>query len=198
MIDKVNDQLSALLDDELNERECELLLTRLSKDPQLREVWGRYSLIGDCMRGNLPEPVSPRMAGRIADAIARNEAPLEALPVRHGARWQPFAGLAIAASVAAVAIVMLSNPPSSAPGSEPAAVASVAEDSYTVPVINMREQASAAMRERLNLYQVSHSEVVGPLQRRSILTQISGDAEALSPGDGPGESADREDIGEQQ
>ncbi len=46
------------------------------------------------------------------------------------------------------------------------------------------------MRERLNLYQVSHSEFAGPLQRRAILTQISGDDETLSS-----EEGSREDSG---
>lgn len=115
------------------------------------------------------------------------------LPAKSGARWRPVAGIAIAASVAVVAIVTLNTPESTAPEFIAAPIASVAEDSYTVPVINMREQASAAMRERLNLYQVSHSEFAGPLQRRSILTQISGDAAALSPDEGS-----REDTGERQ
>ncbi len=73
MIDKINDQLSAMLDDELDERECELLLSRVSRDPQLRGVWERYALIGDCIRGSVPEFVAPAMAGRIADAVASNE-----------------------------------------------------------------------------------------------------------------------------
>lgn len=193
MIDKINDQLSAMLDDELDARECELLLTRLGKDPQLRDVWERYSLIGDCIRGGLPDYVAPGMAARIADAVAMNEAPLTKLPAKSGARWRPVAGVAIAASVAVVAIATLNTPESTAPEFIAAPVASVAEDSYTVPVINMREQASAAMRERLNLYQVSHSEFAGPLQRRAILTQISGDTSALSPDDGS-----REDTGERQ
>ena len=194
MIDKINDQLSAMLDDELDERECELLLGRLGKDPQLREVWERYALIGDCLRGSVPDVIAPGMAGSIADAVARNETPIVALPVNRGARWRPFAGLAIAASVAVLAIVTLSNPDSpGAPELNAPSIAGVADESYTVPVINMQEQVSAAMRERLNLYQVSHSEFAGPLQRRAILTQISGDGETLFP-----EGVSRKDAGERQ
>ena len=192
MIDKINDQLSAMLDDELDERECELLLTRMGRDPGLRDVWERYSLIGDCVRGNLPEYIASDMAGRVAAAVARNEAPLSVLPATRSSRWRPAAGIAIAASVAVLAIVTLGNPDSSAPEFSSPSVASAAEDSYTVPVINMREQVSAAMRERLNFYQVSHSEFAGPLQRRAVLTQISGDAEPL-PDDDSGE-----DMGERQ
>lgn len=190
MIDKINDQLSAMLDDELDERECELLLSRVSRDPQLRGVWQRYALIGDCIRGSVPEFVAPAMAGRIAAAVASNGTPVAVLKPARGARWRPLAGAAIAASVAALAIVTLGDlgSPASQPNTVP--VASLAEDSYIVPVVSRNEQVSAAMRERLNLYQVSHSEFAGPLQRRAILTQISGDDETLSS-----EEGSREDSG---
>ena len=145
------------------------------------------------MRGSLPDHIAPDMAKRVSKAVAGLEKLPPAAVADTGSRWRPVAGLAIAASVAVLAIVTLGNPDSSGPGIDASPVTAVAEDSYTVPVINMREQVSAAMRERLNLYQVSHSEFAGPLQRSAILSQMSGDMETQRT-----EEVSREDVGESQ
>lgn len=179
MTNQVKDQVSALLDDELEARECALLLARFSKDEELKATWERYSLIGDCIRGNLPAHLSADMAKRIASEIEKNPVAAKGLPAARSALWRPVAGLAVAASVAAVALISLGNLDRNVPGVLPETgaplAASADEESYTVPVINMREQASASLRERLNLYQVSHSEVAGPMQRRSLISQMASD-----------------------
>lgn len=191
MTDQVKDQVSALLDDELEARECALLLARFSKDDELKATWERYSLIGDCIRGNLPTHLATGMAERVARELEKNAVAANALPVSRAAIWRPLAGLAVAASVAIVALISLNSTERVLPTATP--VASLAEEeSYTVPVINMREQASASLRERLNLYQVSHSEFAGPMQRRSLISQMASD-EALEDLDAPEQnSAERE------
>jgi len=171
MTDQLKDQMSALLDDELEARECSLLIARLSRDDSLRATWERYSLIGDCIRGNLPEQFAPGLAGRVAAEIERN--PVSSR--QRAAIWRPLAGVAVAASVAVVALLSLSSPDSNLPAVSAPVAMSADEESYTVPVVNMREQASASLRERLNLYQVSHSEFAGPMQRRSLLSQMASD-----------------------
>ncbi len=175
MTDQVKDQISALLDDELDARESGLLLVRLGKDSELTAVWERYNLIGDCIRGSLPDRIIPGFADRVAEAIGRNEAAEQVVHASRSKRWRPAAGLAVAASVAMVALIALNSPRSPNPEFAAPPNLSAAQESYTVPVINMREQASAALRERLNLYQVSHSEFAGPMQRRSLISQIARD-----------------------
>jgi hypothetical protein len=51
MRDEIGEQLSALVDDELDEIERPLLLGRLQRDTGLREILGRYQLISEVMRG---------------------------------------------------------------------------------------------------------------------------------------------------
>lgn len=175
MTEQVKDQISALLDDELDVRECDLLLARLLRDDELKDTWERYSLIGDCIRGTLPGHKMRRVALRVAAHVQGSPVRPPAAAGRRAGIWRPLAGLTVAASVAVIAIVSLRSPESSlTPVGAPAAI--IAEqDSYTVPMINLREQASASLRERLNLYQVSHSEFAGPMQRRSLLSQIASD-----------------------
>jgi len=44
-------QLSALFDGELPQEQAGMVIRRALKDPALRVTWGRYALIGACLRG---------------------------------------------------------------------------------------------------------------------------------------------------
>ena len=65
-------QLSALFDNELPPAQAELVIRRVLKDPALRASWGRYALIGACVRGEplavaLPQvDVAARIRARLA------------------------------------------------------------------------------------------------------------------------------------
>lgn len=101
--EQVLEQLSALADDELDAAEARLLLARIEREPALREAWSRYHLAGEAMRGNLSRFHFPELAGRVMSALEREPAP--AAP-RRMPRWlKPAAGLAVAATVATVAVL---------------------------------------------------------------------------------------------
>ncbi len=104
MTDILNEQLSALVDGELPDDQVALLLARMEREPELRRRWASYHLIGDALRGHLPERIDSGLADRVAAALADEPAPV---PGRGGLpRWlQPVAGAAIAATVAVVAIL---------------------------------------------------------------------------------------------
>jgi sigma-E factor negative regulatory protein RseA len=55
MTDRKNESLSALCDGECDELEVRRVLNQFSSDPDLREQWRRYHLLGSIMR---EEPVS--------------------------------------------------------------------------------------------------------------------------------------------
>lgn len=103
------EQLSALVDDELDADHTRGALDALGGDEALRESWGRYHLIGAAIRDaeSVTEPAS-----------------VVALPVRR--RSAPLAGLAIAASVAALALALVLLPARDAGQGTPAIAASVA------------------------------------------------------------------------
>jgi sigma-E factor negative regulatory protein RseA len=105
MTQKLREQISALCDHELPEGEHELLLRRFSVEKSLRLHWERYHLIGAAMRKELPVVDSRGLADRVMASLQT-----EAVPAPEQARVMPsllrgFAGMAIAATVAAVAIV---------------------------------------------------------------------------------------------
>src|SRR5216684_5454902 len=109
MSEQIREQVSAFLDGELPNSETELLLKRLTRDPELRESFGRYALIGESLRGGTHARLSQGFPGRVNRAI--DGEPLVAGPAtvrsRSAVWWRPFAGAAVAAGVAAIAVVAL-------------------------------------------------------------------------------------------
>ena len=72
--------LSAYLDDEASLAERASGTRDLSRQPEARRRMGRYQLIGDAMRGDLPEQLYPGFANRVHQAISQNSLPS---PIRH-------------------------------------------------------------------------------------------------------------------
>ncbi|MCB1626046.1 MAG: sigma-E factor negative regulatory protein [Pseudomonadales bacterium] len=123
---QLNSQLSAMYDGELPAAECELLARRLARDTTLRDQWGRYALIGAALRSDQGVRLDDRIARRVAAVLAGGAQGDDAAYAlessgTHGAgiaapsrklaanrRWlRPVAGIGIAASVAAAAILLL-------------------------------------------------------------------------------------------
>jgi len=113
---KREQQLSVLMDDELEPGELQRALDELNGDSQLRDLWDRYHLIGDALRGEHLSRDAMSVAGRVRERLKREESPLPADPApptalipkarRVPRRWvTPLAGSALAASVALVALV---------------------------------------------------------------------------------------------
>jgi len=115
MTDKLNEKISALMDHQLSAPEVDDLAARMAHDPSLRNCWTRYHLIGDALRNNgqnnLPDGIKHDLAARVAKIID-TEAPLPIsldtyrhTKTRAAAFFKHLVGMAIAASVAMVAIV---------------------------------------------------------------------------------------------
>src|SRR5580704_6120381 len=111
MSEQIREQVSAFLDGELPDTETELLLKRLTRDGELRESFGRYALIGEAIRGTSRGYLTRGFAGRINFAIdGEPVTPIGQVERARAPRWwRPFAGVAVAAGVAAVAIVALQH-----------------------------------------------------------------------------------------
>ncbi|MFO1435478.1 MAG: sigma-E factor negative regulatory protein [Gammaproteobacteria bacterium] len=100
--------LSALTDGECSDLEANTALSA-AKDEDLRAAWTRYHLIGSVMRNELPRFMDKGFANRLQQAIA-SEPTVLAPRERPAQSWlRPVAGLAIAASVAAVAVLRVGN-----------------------------------------------------------------------------------------
>lgn len=103
----MNNNLSALIDGDLDEQAVRLVVDRLNRDEALRKDWSVYCLIGDAIRGDhqgSPDLVARVMAGLdeeptvLAPRASANESSRRSL-------WQSL--MPIAASVMGVAAVGL-------------------------------------------------------------------------------------------
>ncbi|NQX89133.1 MAG: sigma-E factor negative regulatory protein [Halioglobus sp.] len=101
MSERLNESLSALMDDEANELEIERVLSEASVENSLRAKWVRYNLV----RHSLDNHALPQVGWDISQRVKA------ALPAGHndGAaskRWlRPLTSFAVAASVATTVVV---------------------------------------------------------------------------------------------
>jgi sigma-E factor negative regulatory protein RseA len=183
MNEELDSQLSAMFDDELPPGECELLARRLSRDEPLKARWGRYAVISAVIRAERGVRLNAPLAGRVnavllaEPALAAQAAPRDRTATRLR-WWQPLAGSAVAAGVAAVSILWLqSHTPADAPlaarvvspaavGTAPAAPPQAA--SYTVPL--PKPPAALVPSTELANYVVAHSMFSPPVARRNLLS----------------------------
>lgn len=99
-----DERISALVDGETAEHEQSLAMDGLLTNDENRKTWGRYHLIGDTLKGNLPSGVDHEFSSRVMAAL--EDEPTVLAPSTARASWgQRAAGLAVAASVAAVAVL---------------------------------------------------------------------------------------------
>jgi len=187
MNEQLDSQLSAMFDDELPEAECELLARRLSRDEGVKARWRRYAVMGAAIRAERGVRLDANVAARVSAAISAEPA-LAGEEVRasssRGSRlmqrwWQPVAGTAVAAGVAAMSVLWLrSQAPlgtdaiiaqTSAPTEVAEQIVSVTPESYTTPAVNRRNSVPVA---ELANYVVAHSEFSAPLSRRNLLSAL--------------------------
>lgn len=111
MSDHDLERISAFVDGESPEGEISGLIDRLEHDAEMQKRWGRYHLIGDAMRNNLPSGMQTTLVSRVAKAL-ENEPPIIApytpLSRKYKSQSQrPTTGYAIAASIAIIGFVII-------------------------------------------------------------------------------------------
>lgn len=190
MSQKLREQLSALMDGELDDNEARFLLQRLSGDPELRGIWDRYhrcqSLISASDRADGDCALLERaFSSGVMDAIER-----EAQPEPQFGRWRdwmrPVAGLAVAASVATVALLGLQGERLGGGGETADVVPGPATDRPTWGSPARFQPAAVegnmSPEERdswqlLNTYRINHAEQTAGLRR------MEAEAESDAPDD---------------
>jgi len=169
MNDSIDEQLSALVDDELGREEFAFLVRRLpTSDRDLKKV-GRYFLIRDALRREIPDSGPIDLVGRVSSAL-HEEAPLTAV---HPRRWvrralRSVAGVAIAATVAGIAVSLWPVPDSSPTLDTPTAVVSATPDTGSAggaaiePVADIQwHQLDPQIQQRLSGYIANHTQHSG-------------------------------------
>jgi sigma-E factor negative regulatory protein RseA len=150
----LNEQLSALVDDELPGSEHDLLLRRIESDDQLYQRLSRYQLISDALQSHLPERVDPAFSRRVK-VLLRSE-PVLSRHSRLASLARPAAGLAVAASVAVMAVMSLQSAQQETPS--PAAVVASAPPPASDYLRVSDEPGNQLLDRKLDIYLVNHNE----------------------------------------
>lgn len=167
-------QISAFVDGELPDNESELLLRRMSQDAELRAQAARFMAIGGAIRGDLALPSAHKLRERIAVAMEAEPAPESARPAAVATQnrfMRPIAGVAVAASVAVVALVGLRQLGSTeqvpiAGYDDRSAVAIDGGTLYTEPPV--AEFVSDRPSDMLTQYYLSHGQQSANLGSRLV------------------------------
>lgn len=196
MTNKINEQLSILVDDELAEHDA--VLDRLRADPELQARWSRYHLIRDAITGHMPEQPLSDIANRVSHAVAKE--PVIIAPVHKRKRpkkqltfiMKQVGGLAIAATVSAVAVLIVqhtqdetSTTPTEIAAVQPqpqpqpqttaqAQLQSQPQSSAQVRYVTDTSGLDTAVQSKLSGYLVNHNEysVTGNMQGVLPYTRI--------------------------
>jgi sigma-E factor negative regulatory protein RseA len=174
------EHLSSLMDGELP-REAALFLTRrLFSDEAMCEKWERYHLIRDCIRQPGSKQVVTGLSVKLSASLDAEEAP-NAAPWRH-IRWlKPVSGLAIAASVALVAIMVTAPQPRLGPGEAGMALDIPANKPFVSPNTLAVSPASQAVSyapaeqansNRLNAYLLRHNQMARTAGRQGFVSFV--------------------------
>lgn len=188
MSESSRENLSSLMDGELDRKGRKFLLRRLAGDSAMKASWNRMHMVRACLhQENL---ASGNLVARVSAALDGEPTPSRSLPAR---LLRPVAGGAIAASVAVMAIVginssMLEQQGAVAPeGDEPGFVSRPTEldkpfTQSAVPVAYSEDRR--AQRQRISGYVMRHHQAAGSTGFVSwvpIVSDMDEDEEAVQP-----------------
>ena len=162
-------QISAFVDGELQDLEADLLLRRMSQDVELRAEVAKYLAIGRLVRSEPGPAATDRLHQRIAAVIDERPSETdESVNISEPSRKiRPLAGVAIAATVALVAIFALQQN-TEVDDLSTEGVISVANDAAVgdaVPTVD-------AQLERQRLYFRNHAETSSALGANGMNTRV--------------------------
>ena len=155
--------VSAYLDDEMTPGERHQSTRRLCREQEARLRLGRYQLIGDAIRGDLPEHLEAGFSGQVLQVLAREQE--QVASDRHwGLRelwywlWHPGPSVALSGALSVLVIaglwLYMDGMPEDASRVEASA--------HAVP---MSEEAMAQAQERqriLHSYLAAHAQAAAP------------------------------------
>src|SRR4051794_16731183 len=131
MNEQIHEQISALMDGELERDETRFLLKRLPGDRELSARWSRYHIARQALRRQDISALTPGFADAVMAKLDEVQPAVRPHGVGNWLRWG--AGGAIAASVAVAALVVTRPAGESSPGASSAAVRTVAQQGAPIP-----------------------------------------------------------------
>lgn len=202
---ELKEKLSVIIDEYSGDDASQKVLDDVLDDVNLQYQMRRYQMIGDVMRHELPDRIDLDLSHRIMSEVRKidseNPAPQRAPAVADGrslwswVKLKPFAGLAVAASVAMVSVSIWQSEPVSS-GQVPSVEGQTAsiesekiEKLARMPVqINavnvssslnegtrwLASEDSPALQQKLNGYLVNHTEYSIPMQGLIPQARVAG------------------------
>lgn len=157
----MNEKLSALMDGELNEAETSKILSQLEKDKDLRATWSRYHLAASALHDDITQLSNSGLADKVAKEIAAE--PFVVSPGwwrQSNKKAIKLAGsLAIAASVAAIAVISLQvDSPNQANPQSIASLEPISSGDFIRASGTRWRNGPSSTERALNMYLVEHSE----------------------------------------
>jgi len=179
-----NELLSALVDGELKGNELEQALQLLSTSDIAKVQFQRHQFVSDVLHGYVSQNRSVDLTGRITDALLDEPAILlttkrKALVIPFPTHlWKHATGLALAASVGAMAVMGVMNQPQNQliPVTPVASIESPAQPMIVAQTGNRWTVGEQEVEDRLNTYLVNHSEYAGASSVFSYARVVSYDA----------------------
>ncbi len=171
MTKHIDEQLSAFVDGELASKEADVLISKILDNDELRSRWANYHLVGHSIHGESTNNTVD-LSNSISAALANEPTVFAPQPRKRiiPAAFKQVAGMAIAATVAAAAVLMvqpeeqnLFNPAGSGNGN----VASITSKQNVVPVVENGVNWSVAqpsVASKLNTYLVNHNAYSTPVR----------------------------------
>jgi sigma-E factor negative regulatory protein RseA len=174
------EHLSSLMDGELS-REAALFLTRrLFTDESMCEKWERYHLIRDCIRQPGSKQVVTGLSDRLSATLDAEDTPTAS--VWRQSRWlKPVSGLAIAASVALLAIMVTAPQPGQKPVDAGMALSMPVNKPFVSPNTLAASPASQAVTyspaqqanaNRMNAYLLRHNQMARTAGRQGFVSFV--------------------------
>jgi len=164
------EHLSSFMDGEVDKSAATFLVRRLANDTTLRATWDRFHMIRDCLRQQESSLVEADLCTRVREAIDREDNTQD-LGRSHMSWFKPIAGVAVAASVAFIAVLSVGPGQQAIPGSPELgpAITSQAEPFVSPKIgniipdsqpVNLAGQRSAE-QDKAKAYLLRHYQVSG-------------------------------------
>lgn len=149
--------LSALLDGECSPAELDLLLRQMNLDPALRQRFARLALGQELRRGirvpDIPADFADKVMAALPDRPDPSVATPTVVPLTRRLSWQPLAGLAAAAAVGAIGVLVVKpDPATTAPAAVPVAQVDPA------PEAELADQDARHLRNYVMAYSQSRAQ----------------------------------------
>ena len=109
MSDRSNQQISDLMDGELDINASQFLLKRMASDDALKHTWENYHLIKSCLQKESNEPLVFDVASRVCEELGMPKNRTTTVKPQVNRWLKPIMGIGIAASVALMSVFVMQN-----------------------------------------------------------------------------------------